>query len=153
MEQNENEIENYQQLVYRATPTVNFLKTGLWSFLCGGGICCIGEILRLWLTSLKLSETDIGIYISSFFIVLTAILTATGLFHKIAKFGGAGTFVPITGFANSVVAPALEFKTEGYVLGMCSKMFIIAGPVIVFGVVSAMIYGVIEQFLMSFGVI
>lgn len=146
-------VEQYGELINKVLPKVSFLKTGTWAFLVGGSICCLGEILRLWFLSLKFSEKDSGICVCCVLIFITALLTGMGLFHKIAKYGGAGTFVPITGFANSVVSPALEFKTEGIVLGVCSKMFIIAGPVIVFGVISAMVSGVIFQILLMCGVV
>ncbi len=146
-------IDQYGKLVNQVSPKVSFKKTGSWAFLFGGLICAIGESLRLWFESMNFSDTDSGICVCVILIFATAILTGLGLFHKIAKFGGAGTFVPITGFANSIVSPALEFKTEGFVLGVCSNMFIIAGPVLVYGVVSSIISGIIFQIMLWFGVI
>lgn len=147
-------VEQYDKLISKVLPKVAFFKTGTWAFLIGGLICSFGEMLRLLFANLlNFNETVAGTCVCCVLIFLTALLTGLGLFHKIAKFGGAGTFVPITGFANSVVSPALEFKTEGLVLGVCSKMFIIAGPVIVYGIVSAMISGLIFQICLLFGVV
>lgn len=143
----------YGQLIDKVSPKVSFLKTGAWAFLIGGFICALGELFRLFFVHLNLNETDAGTCVSCVLIFLTAAFTGLGWFHRIAKFGGAGTFVPITGFANSVVSPALEFKTEGFVLGVCSKMFIIAGPVIVYGIISSIVSGVVFQICSLFGVV
>ena len=146
--------EKYDKLINKVLPRVAFSKTGTWAFLIGGTICAIGELFRLlFFNVLKFDEVVAGTCVCCVLIFFTAVLTGFGLFHKIAQFGGAGTFVPITGFANSVVSPALEFKTEGLVLGACSKMFVIAGPVIVYGIVSAMVAGLIFQICLFFGVV
>lgn len=113
------------------------------AFLIGGAICCFGQgIGRLWIMT-GLRADLVGTATSMTLIFFGALLTGIGLYDKIAKVGGAGTLVPITGFANSVVSPALEFKTEGLVTGMAAKMFIIAGPVIVFGISASVLYGLI----------
>ncbi len=123
-------------------------KSPLWSdclkaFAVGGFICTIGEALRHFYLSLDLSRTLAGTAVSISLILLAAVLTALGVFEKIAKFSGAGTLVPITGFSNSVVSPAMEYKTEGFVTGVGAKMFIVAGPVIVYGTVASIIAGLI----------
>lgn len=118
---------------------VNCLK----AFLIGGTICTIGEVLKT-VYALKIDdEKTVSMLVSVTLIVLAAFLTGIGVFDKIAKHAGAGTLVPITGFANAVVSPALEFKTEGFIPGTAVKMFSIAGPVIVFGTAAAFVYGVI----------
>ena len=113
------------------------------AFLVGGGICVLGQLL---LTGYKMTDLDLQsakTMVSVTLIFLAAVLTGFGVFDRIAKFAGAGTLVPITGFANSIVSPAIEYKTEGQILGLGAKMFTIAGPVIVYGVSASVIYGVI----------
>ena len=135
--------QQYQQLVHNLTPKSPLLKDCILAFIFGGSICCFGQILRTAFSSLGLTEDEVKLAVPTTLIVITAILTATGTFSKIAKHAGAGTMVPITGFANSVVSPALEFKAEGTITGTAAQMFSIAGPVIVFGCSSAAVYGVI----------
>ena len=115
----------------------------LWAFAVGGLICCLGEMLLNLYGGLGLEQQDAATAESITLVFLGAVLTGLGIYDDIAKLAGAGTLVPITGFANSVAAPALEFKTEGLVTGTAAKMFVIAGPVIVFGVGSSVIYGLI----------
>lgn len=138
--------EQYQQMSKKASPPSKSLIDIPKAFLIGGAICCLGEFLLNTFTSLGLEDKAAGAWTSIILIGLSAILTGFGLYEKIAKHGGAGTLVPITGFANSVVSPALEFKTEGFVLGLGAKIFIISGPVILYGVLASMIYGVIYYF-------
>lgn len=145
--------DEYLKLVKSVLPKVSLFKTGIYAFLTGGFVCCLAEFFRFWFLSFNFNKMEVSTFVSLILIFITAVFTGFGLFHKIAKFGGAGTYIPITGFANSIVAPALEFKTEGFVLGMSSKMFIIAGPVLVYGVVSAMFLGFIFQICLWFGVI
>ena len=114
-----------------------------WAFLVGGLICTGGEALRKLYLSLGLEEEMASGGVSVTLIFLAALFTGLGLFDKLAKHAGAGTLVPITGFANAVAAPALEFRSEGFITGTCVKMFTIAGPVIVYGVTASVIYGVI----------
>ena len=114
-----------------------------WAFLVGGLICTGGEALRQLYLSLGLEEEVASGGVSVTLIFLAALFTGLGLFDKLAKHAGAGTLVPITGFANAVAAPALEFRSEGFITGTCVKMFTIAGPVIVYGVTASVIYGVI----------
>ena len=113
------------------------------SFLVGGLICVIGQLILNGFTALDLSEQDAAAATSVSLVFLSAVLTGLSVYDDIAKFAGAGTLVPITGFANAVVSPAIEFKAEGFVTGMAAKMFIIAGPVIVYGTVASVLYGLI----------
>lgn len=113
------------------------------AFVIGGLICMLGEYLRTLYGGMGLDDTDKGIATSVTLIFLSALMTGLGLYSKLAKHGGAGTLVPITGFANSVVAPAVEFKAEGFVLGLGAKIFIISGPVILYGTLASAVYGVI----------
>ncbi len=133
----------YKTLVSQVTPKSPLLKDCVMAFIFGGGICCFGEILRTLYTLAELNEKELSLAVSGTLIVITAILTGAGVFDKIGKYAGAGTAVPITGFANSVVAPAVEFNFEGYILGTAAKMFNLAGPVIVYGCTSASLYGII----------
>ena len=135
--------KQYTQLVSNTTPKSPILKDCIMAFIFGGGICCFGQVLHTLYSLTKLSEDEINLAVSATLIVITAILTGSGVFDKIAKVAGAGTAVPITGFANSVVSPAIEFKAEGFILGVGAKMFTIAGPVIVYGTVASVVYGFI----------
>ncbi len=135
--------ERYKQLVHSTTKKSPIVKDCIKAFLFGGGICCFGQALKTLYGLTSLNEKEIRLAVSVTLIVITAILTGSGVFDKIAKHAGAGTAVPITGFANAVVSPAIEFKAEGFILGMAAKMFTIAGPVIVYGTVASVIYGVI----------
>ncbi|MCC8191829.1 MAG: stage V sporulation protein AC [Ruminococcus sp.] len=141
--------KDYDKIVKEASPPTKSYKTIPCAFLIGGLICTLGEgLLNLW-QYLDFSEKTAGALTSICLVFLSALFTGLGLYPKIAKLGGAGTLVPITGFANSVVSPAIEFKTEGYVLGLGAKIFIIAGPVILYGTVAAFIYGIIYWLLTS----
>ena len=133
----------YKSLVHNTTPKSPILKNCIEAFVFGGGICCFGEVLKTLYGLTSLNEDEIKLAVSTTLIVITAILTGAGVFDNIAKHAGAGTAVPITGFANSVVSPAVEFKSEGFILGMGAKMFNLAGPVIVFGCSAASVYGLI----------
>lgn len=119
------------------------IKDTLFAFLFGGLICLFAELLFTLYQYLGISEDNARLTVTITLIFLTCLLTGLGVFDEIAKLGGAGTFVPITGFANAVVSPAIDYTAEGYVLGMAANMFKIAGPVIVYGTVSSVIYGVI----------
>jgi stage V sporulation protein AC len=118
-------------------------KDCLGAFLVGGIICVIGQFFINYYTRLGLDKTDASTAASMSLVVISAILTGLSLYDNIAKFAGAGTLVPITGFANAIAAPAVEFKTEGFILGVGAKMFTIAGPVIVYGVGASVVYGFI----------
>ena len=113
------------------------------AFLVGGTICTVGQLFRDLYTELGISEEKVKLLIPVTLIVITAVLTGFGVFDKVAKRAGAGTLVPITGFANSVVAPALDNKAEGWIFGLGAKIFIISGPVILYGTMASVVYGVI----------
>ncbi|MGI6013299.1 MAG: stage V sporulation protein AC [Oscillospiraceae bacterium] len=135
--------EEYSQYVQKKSPDSPLWTDMLKAFLVGGIICCIGQALIALFKHFDLSTQDAATATSITLVFLGAFFTGLGLYDSIAKFAGAGTLVPITGFANSVVSPALEFKSEGFITGTAAKMFIIAGPVIVFGISSSVIYGII----------
>ncbi len=134
----------YSQMVKKQSPPSPKLKDCALAFLVGGLICVLGQLLlELYSTTLALDEERAKVAVTVSLIFLSALLTALKIFNKLAKFAGAGTLVPITGFANAVVSPAIEFKAEGFVLGVGANMFKIAGPVIVYGTVASVIYGVV----------
>lgn len=133
----------YDKLTKKHSPNTKLYLTLPKAFFIGGLICCLGQALFNLYTHLGMTELDARSVTSISLIFLSALFTGLKLYDKIAKHGGAGTLVPITGFANSVVAPALEFKTEGFILGTAAKMFIIAGPVIVYGILTSVVYGII----------
>lgn len=135
--------KTYKQMVHDAVPPSPKLKNMLLAFLFGGAICTLGQLLRNIYENMGASRDDASLLASVTLVVIAAILTAVGVFDKIARYAGAGTIVPITGFANSVVSPAMEFKAEGNILGTAANMFKIAGPVIVYGTAAAFVYGVI----------
>ncbi len=125
------------------------IKDAFFAFLFGGIICVFAELLLTLYQSLGISEDNARLTVTLTLIFITCLLTGLGVFDKIAKIGGAGTFVPITGFANAVVSPAIDYTAEGLVMGLGAKMFIIAGPVIVYGTVASVIYGVIYWVVQS----
>lgn len=133
----------YSSLAKECSPNTKYYKTLPMAFVIGGLICCLGQALTNLYTILGLDETQAGTMTSVTLVFLSALFTGTGLYGRLAKAAGAGTLVPITGFANAVVSPALEFKTEGYILGVGAKIFIIAGPVIVYGLAASVLYGII----------
>ena len=133
----------YSSMTDKASKNSSLLKDCSCAFLVGGAICTIGHSLFLMYRSFGLQEIDSRAATSSTLIFLGAFLTVIGVYDDLARFAGAGSIVPITGFSNAVVFPAIEFKSEGYVLGLGAKMFIIAGPVIVYGTVASVIYGII----------
>ena len=135
--------KEYQALCKEQEPSSPSYKTLPAAFLVGGSICLLGQILRTVFQNAGLDEKAAGTAVSCSLIFLGVALTALRLFEKIAKFAGAGTLVPITGFANSIASPALEFKTEGLITGTAVKIFTIAGPVILCGVCSGVVYGLV----------
>ncbi len=136
--------EQYARMVQRVSPKSSLVKDCLCAFAVGGLICVIGQLLTdTYQLTWGLSLPDARCFTGITLVAISALLTALGLYDNIARLAGAGTLVPITGFANAVVAPAIEFKTEGLVMGLGAKMFIIAGPVIVYGTVAATLYGLI----------
>ena len=124
-----------------------WLKNIIWAFLVGGAICMLGQWILNTAENMGIPKEDSGCISSVTLIFLSGLFTGLGLFDKLAKHAGAGTLVPITGFANAVISPAMEFKTEGYVLGLGAKMFVIAGPVIVYGISSSILCGLIYYFV------
>lgn len=135
--------KEYNRYVARLAKKSPLGKDLLNSFLIGGLICVVGQLILNGYTALGLSEQDAAAATSVSLVFLSAVLTALSVYDDLAKIAGAGTLVPITGFANAVVSPAIEFKAEGFVTGMAAKMFIIAGPVIVYGTVASVLYGLI----------
>ncbi len=138
--------EEYSQMVKKASPNSRLVKNCRWAFFVGGLICLIGELLHRFYTNMGIVESDSRLLASISLVALSAIFTAMGWYGRIAKKAGAGTLVPITGFANRVVSPAMEFRSEGLITGTAAKMFIISGPVIVYGVLASVIYGLILYF-------
>ena len=136
--------QEYNQLIQAHARPSPLVRDMLWAFFVGGAICTLGQVLRNLYESLGLSGDDAGTAVSVTLIFLSALLTGLGLFDKLAKHAGAGTLVPITGFANAMVSPALEFKSEGLILGTGAKMFAIAGPVLVYGISASVLYGLIR---------
>ena len=135
--------KEYGKLISSMAPKSPIVKDCFNAFWIGGLICCIGQLIMNGYAALGLDKTDAGTATSMTLVVLSALLTGLSLYDNIAKHAGAGTLVPITGFANAIAAPAVEFKTEGFILGVGAKMFTIAGPVIVYGVSASVVYGLI----------
>ena len=135
--------KEYAQLVANMAPKSPIWKDCLGAFIIGGLICALGQWFINFYAGLGLEQAQASTAGSMSLVMLSALLTGLSLYDNIAKFAGAGTLVPITGFANAIAAPAVEFKTEGFILGVGAKMFTIAGPVIVYGVSASVIYGLI----------
>ena len=135
--------EAYARLVKDNEPPSPMGKNMLWAFLVGGSICTLGQLLSNLFQNWGLDKEQAGTAVSLTLIFLTALLTGLGVFDTLAKHAGAGTLVPITGFANAVVSPAVEFKTEGFITGTATKLFQVAGPVLVFGISASVVYGLI----------
>ena len=135
--------KEYDLMTKKASPPSPRLKNAILAFLIGGAICTLGEVFNMLYTKVGIKEETVKMLIPISLIVLTAILTGIGVFDKIAKHAGAGTLVPITGFANAVVSSGLEYTTDGKIYGTGAKMFTIAGPVIVYGTVASVVYGII----------
>lgn len=133
----------YDKLVNKRAKSSPMGRNILWAFLIGGLICTIGQVLLNFYQSMGLDQDSAGAAVSITLILATALLTGLGWFDNLAKLAGAGTLVPITGFANAMVSPAMEFKNEGLVTGTAVKLFTVAGPVLVFGISSSVIYGLI----------
>ncbi len=140
--------KDYERFAQERASKSPIAKDCALAFLFGGTICVIGQAIMDGFTALGLEKTDAGTATSISLVALSALLTGLNLYNKLGRYGGAGTLVPITGFANAVVSPAIDFKTEGFITGMAAKMFTVAGPVIVYGVTASVIYGLI---LMLFG--
>lgn len=148
----ENFNKNYLNYVNAFDPPTKHFKNCYRAFMVGGFICCIGQFFRYFLEyAFGLSGDELAGSVSVLLIFLGSLLTGLGVYDRIGRNAGAGSIVPITGFANSVTSPALEFKTEGYIYGMAAKMFIVAGPIIVFGVFAGVCTGILYWFFNLFG--
>lgn len=135
--------EEYGKLVKQQSKPSPMGKNMVWAFLVGGSICAFGQLLSAFYQSRGLDKEGAGTAVSVTLIGITAVLTGLGVFDDLAKRAGAGTLVPITGFANAVVSPAVEFKTEGFITGTAAKLFQVAGPVLVFGISASVVYGLV----------
>ena len=135
--------KQYQDYVKQHTPVPNVWTNMLKAFLTGGSICTLGQLISNYCKTLGLSEKDCGAWTAIVLVLFSVILTGLNVYSKIANWGGAGALVPITGFANSVAAPAIEYKKEGQVFGIGAKIFTIAGPVLLYGVVTSWALGVV----------
>jgi len=135
--------EKYQDYVKQKAKKSTIVKDVALAFAIGGAICVLGQLIQNVWAGLGLEKEDAGTAASICLVFLSALTTGLNFYNKLARYGGAGTLVPITGFANAVVSPAIDFRSEGFVTGMAAKMFVIAGPVIVFGTLASVLYGVI----------
>lgn len=144
---NQSKIQKYQKMVEKASPDSRIITDCIKAFFVGGIICCIGQFITNMLARYGCTQDESAAYTSVILIGIASLLTGFGLYSKLGKFAGAGSVVPITGFSNSVTAPAIEFKKEGFVLGVGAKIFTIAGPVILYGTVTSMIVGIIYYFV------
>lgn len=137
--------KDYQNYVKEHAKKSPIVKDVAFAFVIGGAICVLGQLIQNGWASLGLGKEEAGTATSCTLVLASALLTGLNLYHKLARYGGAGTLVPITGFANAVVSPAIDFKSEGFVTGMAAKMFTVAGPVIVFGTLASVLFGLILQ--------
>lgn len=136
--------QEYQKMWQAKSPNSKLARNMLFAGLIGGAICTVGQVFsNLYTQVLGLEQVQAAAWTSITMVALGALLTGLHLYEKIGKHAGAGTLVPITGFANAIVAPAMEFKSEGYILGMAAKMFVIAGPVLVYGITASVLYGLV----------
>ena len=135
--------KTYKRYATARAPKSPIVKNCIWAFLVGGAICAFAEFLSFLYKKMGMTEENAGTLVSVTLIFLAALLTGIGVFDRIAKHAGAGTLVPITGFANSVVSPAIDTKSEGLVLGVGAKIFTVAGPVLLYGTLAGALYGVI----------
>ena len=147
MSQNNMSPQEYGQLVSKMTPHSRHLRGCLRAFWVGGAICVVGQALNDLADLLELGETTAPMFVSAVLVFLGTTLTGLGVYDRIGKYAGAGSIVPITGFANSVAAPALEYRPEGIVLGIGAKLFTIAGPVLVYGITASIAVGVVYWLL------
>ena len=142
--------QEYRQLSKKVAPKSPVIKNCIKAFLIGGLICTIGQLIVHFALKAGMELKDARLVCSISLIAASVVLTGFNIYDNIAKHGGAGTLVPITGFANAIVAPAIEFKSEGYVMGLAAKMFTIAGPVLVYGITASILYGLILHILSLF---
>ena len=139
--------KEYDALVRQLSPRSPLWKDTALAFAVGGGICALGQLIMNGWAALGLTVQEAGTATSVTLVFLSVLLTALGLYHRLARYAGAGTLVPITGFANAVASPAIDFRAEGVVTGTAVKMFTVAGPVIVFGTAASVVYGLILYLL------
>ena len=139
--------KDYQDYVKQKSKKSPIVKDVALAFAIGGAICVLGQLIQNGWAGTGLSREDAGTAASCTLVLLSALLTGLNLYHSSARYGGAGTLVPITGFANAVVSPAIDFKSEGFITGMAAKMFQVAGPVIVFGTTASVLYGAVLMLL------
>lgn len=139
--------EQYKTLSQQFTPKPTIVKNVVLAFVVGGIICAIGQVIVNVYVTFGLARIEASTAATATMIFVGALLTGLGIYDEIGKFAGAGSIVPVTGFANSIVSPAMEYKREGYVLGVGAKMFIIAGPVLVYGIATSIVVGLIYYFL------
>lgn len=148
MDNNENKIkERFKEISNEVSPKSHLLRNCFRAFFVGGILCDIGQFFNSYFTRIGMAKDDISILVSIVMVFLGALLTGIGFYNKLASYAGAGSLVPITGFANSIVSPAMEFKKEGFIFGVGAKMFVIAGPVLVYGIGSSVIVGIIYYFV------
>jgi len=139
--------DQYKALTQQFTPKPTIVKNVILAFVVGGIICAIGQVIVNLYVSLGFVRPDASTAATATMIFLGALLTGLGIYDEIGKFGGAGSIVPVTGFANSIVSPAMEFKREGYVLGVGAKLFTVAGPVLVYGITTSIVVGIVHFIL------
>ena len=137
----------FRHMVKEASPDSHIATNCVKAFVVGGAICVVGQFLTSSFMNAGFAKTDASMYTSVILIFAAVLMTGIGVYDKLGKFAGAGSIVPITGFANAVAAPAVEFKREGYIMGVGAKMFTVAGPVIVYGVAASVICGAIYYFV------
>lgn len=142
--------KKYETMANEVAPKSKIMRDCLRAFLVGGLICDVGQIIYNIAINYGISKDKVNNIVPIIMIFLGALLTGTGVYSKLANFGGAGTVVPITGFSNAVVAPAIEFKKEGFIFGVAAKMFTIAGPVLVYGIGTSVIVGIIYYIIILF---
>jgi len=141
--------QEYSDYVDQKSPNSPILRNCFNAFWVGGLICSIGQIIMDFCQYQGMDQTSASTVVSIILIAISAILTGLNVFNKVGKFAGAGSLVPITGFANSIVSPAIEYKSEGYIMGVGGKMFTVAGPVLVFGISASVIIGIIATFFVG----
>lgn len=134
----------FKKLSTQSTPKPNLLKRTINAFIVGGLICDVGQFFNNVFLNAGISKENVPTYVAIVMVFIGALLTGLGVYDKIANFAGAGTVVPITGFANAIVSPAMEYKKEGFIFGVAAKMFTIAGPVLVYGITSSVLVGLVH---------
>lgn len=139
--------EQYKVLSKQLTPKPTVVRNSFWAFLVGGAICAIGQVIINLFVAAGLGRQQASTAATALLILVGALLTGFGVYDEIGKYAGAGSIIPVTGFANSIVAPALEFKREGYVMGVGARLFTVAGPVLVYGITTSIVVGIIYYLL------